>query len=66
MNAFVVSSLKLARPIELKDGGRLQTLADARQFMVRLTEGDQLRNAWQKAAELLMAHVRRSNLSPAN
>jgi hypothetical protein len=48
-------SAELARPLELKDGGKLQTLADARQFVVQLTEGDQLRNAWQKAAELLMA-----------
>jgi poly(3-hydroxybutyrate) depolymerase len=44
----------LTRAIELRDGTRLTTLAEARAFMVALPEGDQLRNAWQKAAELLM------------
>jgi hypothetical protein len=33
----------------------LRTLADVRAFMVELPENDQMRNAWQRAAELLLA-----------
>jgi GMP synthase PP-ATPase subunit len=39
----------------LKDGTKLDTLADARAFILEeLSQADQARNAWQKAAELLM------------
>lgn len=39
----------------LRDGRRLDTtLHEARAYIIALPEGHQLRNAWQKAAELLM------------
>ena len=38
----------------LHDGTRLDTLHEARAYIIALPEGQQLRNAWQKAAELLM------------
>jgi hypothetical protein len=48
-------STSLARPIMVKDGPTLRTLHDVRAFMLGLPEGIQLRQSWQKAAELLIA-----------
>jgi len=48
-------SAPLARPLVLRDGTRLETLADARRSMLELPDGDQERNAWLKAAEQLTA-----------
>jgi hypothetical protein len=48
-------SAPLARPIFLRNGTRLETLADARKLILGLPAGDQMRSSWQKAAELLMA-----------
>jgi hypothetical protein len=45
---------KLSRPIVMRDGTRLETLQDAGQFIISLPEGDQARNAWLKATEMLM------------
>jgi hypothetical protein len=54
----------LTRTIELRDGTKLETLADARAFTVALSVGDQLRNAWQKAAELLMVAAESGDTAP--
>jgi hypothetical protein len=49
-------SATLARPIVLRDGTKLDTLADVRAFILEeLSQADQARNAWQKAAELLLS-----------
>ena len=48
-------SAPLSRPLILRDGKTLQTLADARAFVLALPAAYQERNAWQSAAELLMA-----------
>jgi hypothetical protein len=45
---------KLSRPIVMRDGAKLQTLADAGAFILALPEGYQHRNSWMKATELLM------------
>ena len=47
-------SAPLSRPLTLRDGKRLATLADARALVLALPAGDQERNAWQRAAELLI------------
>jgi len=47
-------SAPLSRPLTLRDGKRLATLADAQAFALALQPGDQERNAWQKAAGLLI------------
>ena len=47
-------SATLARPIVLRDGTKLDTLAGAF-ILEELSQADQARNAWQKAAELLLS-----------
>jgi hypothetical protein len=47
-------SARLSRSLTLRDGTRLKTLADARAFVLALPPGDQERNAWQRAAALLI------------
>jgi hypothetical protein len=42
---------KLSRPIVLKDGTPVATLADARSFILRQPNHIQERRAWQRAAE---------------
>lgn len=44
----------LYQPIVLKDGRRLVTLADARAFMLGLSERAALRPYWQYAGELVL------------
>jgi hypothetical protein len=39
----------------VNDGPTLRTLDDVRTFMLSLPEGMQLRQSWQKTAELLLA-----------
>jgi hypothetical protein len=57
---------KLSRPIVMRDGTRLETLAEAGQFILALPEGDQQRNSWTKATELLMqAAERKGNIEAA-
>jgi len=49
-------SYRLSRPIPVKDGPTLRTLADVRTFMLdNLPEDDQARRSWQKACEILLA-----------
>jgi hypothetical protein len=48
-------SAKLTRPITLKNGIKLVTLADVRAFILNEPEHIQRRNSWQRAAELMMA-----------
>src|SRR5262249_10225050 len=47
-------SAPLSRPITLRDGKGLATLADARAFVLALPAADQEHNAWQRAAALLI------------
>lgn len=47
-------SAPFSRPLTLRDGMKLETLADARAFVLMLPPGDQERQSWQKAAELLI------------
>ena len=55
------------RAILLRDGTRLDTLHEARAYIIALPEGHQLRNAWQKAAELLMfAAANRDGIADAS
>jgi hypothetical protein len=57
---------KLSRPIVMRDGTRLETLQDAGQFIIALPEGDQARNAWLKATEMLMlAATKRGSIEAA-
>lgn len=53
------------RAIALRDGRRLDTLHEARAYIIGLPESHQLRNAWQKAAELLMAAAENRDGIPA-
>jgi hypothetical protein len=49
-------SAPLTRSIQVKDGTTLRTLNDARVYMLdHLPEDAQARQAWQQAAELLLA-----------
>lgn len=50
---------KLARPIVMRDGTKLETLAEAGQFILALPEAFQQRNSWQYASKLLMAAAER-------
>ncbi len=45
---------KLAKPIRLRDGRELVTLADARALILGLTERAQARPFWVYTAELLL------------
>jgi hypothetical protein len=47
-------SAKLARPIGVKGGTKLGTLADVRAFILEQPDYIQERQAWQRAAELLI------------
>jgi hypothetical protein len=44
---------KLTRPIIMRDGTELETLAEAGSFILALPEVFQHRNSWMKATELL-------------
>jgi hypothetical protein len=50
-------SQKLTRPLPTKDGGTLRTVAEARAYMLALSESRELRTQWQRAAELLLAEA---------
>jgi hypothetical protein len=50
---------KLSRPIVMRDGTRLETLAEAGQFILALPEAFQQRNSWQYASKLLMQAAER-------
>jgi hypothetical protein len=45
---------KLTRPIPIKDGGTLRTIAEARDYMLALPDHRELRQSWQHAAELML------------
>jgi hypothetical protein len=44
----------LPRPIVMRDGTKLETLAEAGAFILALPEGFNERNSWQRATALLM------------
>jgi hypothetical protein len=48
-------STKIWKPIKLKDGRSIETLADARAIMLALPELHQRNPHWQYAAELLLS-----------
>jgi hypothetical protein len=50
---------KLSRPIVMRDGTKLKTLAEAGSFILALPEAFQLRNSWLKATEMLMEAAER-------
>jgi hypothetical protein len=52
-------SAKLARPIVLRDGTELITLADVRAFILAEPEHIQERGSWQHAAELMISAAER-------
>src|ERR1700689_5554560 len=54
-------SKKFWKPIVLRDGRELATLADARDLMLALPERHQSRPLWQYAAELLIDAAERSS-----
>jgi hypothetical protein len=54
-------SKKFWKPIVLRDGRELATLADARDLMLALPERHQSRPFWQYAAELLIDAAERSS-----
>jgi hypothetical protein len=57
---------KLSRPIVMRDGTKLETLAEAGSFILALPEADQHRSSWMKATELLMeAAERKGNIEAA-
>ena len=47
-------SAKLARPIGVKDGTKLNSLANVRDFILEQPDYIQERQSWQRAAELLI------------
>jgi len=56
---------KLLRPLPTKDGGVLRTVTDARTYMLGLSKARELRAAWQRACELLLAEADIAELSKA-
>jgi hypothetical protein len=44
----------LARPVGVKGGPVLRTVADARVYILSLSEAEQNENRWQQAAKLLL------------
>ena len=56
---------KLLRPLPTKDGGVLRAVTDARTYMLGLSKARELRAAWQRACELLLAEADIAELSKA-
>jgi hypothetical protein len=54
---------KFPTPIVLKSGCKIETLEQARGFMLLLPERSQARAYWQFAAELLIAAAERAGIS---
>jgi hypothetical protein len=50
-------SQKLTRPVPTKHGGLLWTIAEARDYTLALPDHRELRQSWQRAAELLLAQA---------
>ena len=50
---------KLTRPLKVRSGPTLETLADAGRFIGTMPERDQHRQAWIRATEILMAAAER-------
>ena len=50
-------SQKLTRPLRIKDGGTLRTVAETRAYMLGLSKSRELRSQWQHAAALLLAQA---------
>jgi hypothetical protein len=48
---------KLSRPLPIKGGGVLRTVAEARAYMIALPPLRETRLHWQRAAALMMAEV---------
>ena len=52
--ATAATKMELARPIGVKGGRKLETLADVRDFILEEPDYIQTRQSWQRAAKLLI------------
>ena len=59
MTARAKWDAKLTRPLKVRNGPKLETLADAGRFIGTMQERDQGRQAWINATEALMAAAER-------
>jgi hypothetical protein len=50
-------SKKLTRPTPTKDGGTLRTIHDACDYMIGMGKTRELRQHWQRACKLILAHA---------
>jgi hypothetical protein len=57
-------SRRLARPIGIRNGPELRTLADARAYILLLRDGEQKENRWQHATKLLLEACETGNVEP--
>jgi hypothetical protein len=48
-------SLKLTRPLPIKDGGTLTTIREACSYMTGMGRKRELRSQWQRVAKLMLA-----------
>jgi hypothetical protein len=56
---------KLSRPLPIKDGRVLRTIADARAYMLALPDHREQRQTWQHAAKLIVEEANRRRCQPA-
>jgi hypothetical protein len=59
MTASTKWDAKLTRPLKVRKGPKLETLADAGRFIGTMPERDQGRQAWINATDALMAAAER-------
>jgi len=59
-------SRPLARPIAVRGGTKIATLADARAFIIALPAYIQERSSWQHAAKLLLSAADGGDVEPAS
>jgi hypothetical protein len=50
-------SQKLDQPLPTKDGGTLRTIRDACDYMTGMGKNRELRQHWQRACKLILAHA---------
>jgi hypothetical protein len=57
-------SRRLARPVGVRAGPELRTLADARAYILSLRDGEQKENRWQHATKLLLEACETGDVGP--
>jgi len=57
----MVWTRRFTAPVLLKDGQALASLAQARDFILEMTERHKAKDSWQQASELLMKAATRSS-----